>query len=161
MGITQWKDCKICLRICKHKEIRYFLRSSWRASTTNDSTNNLNPTSAPKIQKLKLGVRKLRRGYIKWSNPCGNQATHFAGCTESFSAKNSSCNCKKIRTTFDARPIICISSTNEGKTQVKWAVIVRWKVWKWIRINNFPPNGSFCHVLDYDEMTMRSSCRDT
>ncbi len=70
----------------------------------------------PKIRKPKLGVRKLKGGYILWSNLYGNQATHFVGCTESLSAENSSCNCKKIRTTFDARPIICISSTNEGKT---------------------------------------------
>jgi len=57
--------------------------------------SDLDPTSAPKIQKLMLGVKKLRGGYIEWSNPYGDQATHFVGCTESFSAENSSCNCKK------------------------------------------------------------------
>jgi hypothetical protein len=30
----------------------------------------------------------------------------------------------KTKTTFDAKPIICISSTNEMKTQVRWVGIV-------------------------------------
>jgi hypothetical protein len=38
--------------------------------------------------------------------------------------ENSYCNCKKTKTTSDAKPTICISSTNEMKTQVRWAVVI-------------------------------------
>ncbi len=31
---------------------------------------------------------------------------------------------KKKKTTFDAKPIICVSSTNKGKTQARWVVVV-------------------------------------
>ncbi len=48
------------------------------------------------------------------SSPCGNQATHFVSCTESPNDENSCYNHKKIGTTFDAIPTICVSSTNEG-----------------------------------------------
>jgi hypothetical protein len=78
----------------------------------------------PKIQKPKLGIRKLRRSDIKWSNPYGDQVTHFTSYTKKFNAKNSYCNHKKTRTTFDAKPIICVSSTNKGKTQARWVAIV-------------------------------------
>jgi hypothetical protein len=38
----------------------------------NDSMNDLDPTGVPKIQKLRLGVRKLEGSDIEWSNPCGD-----------------------------------------------------------------------------------------
>ncbi len=56
------------------------------------------------------------------SNPYRNQATHFVGYTESLNDKNSCYSRKKIGTTFDVRPTICVSSTN--KTQVGWAIVV-------------------------------------
>jgi hypothetical protein len=87
--------------------------------------NDLDPTNVPKIQKSKLGVRKLKWIDKKWSNPCENQATHFVAYIESLNTKNFSCNHKKTRTTFDTRPIICISPTNIKKTQVRWVPIVR------------------------------------
>jgi len=34
----------------------------------------------------------------------------------------------KTKTTFDAKPTICISSTNEMKTQVGWVGIVNQRV---------------------------------
>jgi hypothetical protein len=52
-----------------------------------------------------LRVRKLGGSDIKWSNPYGNETTHFVGCTENPNAENSSCNHKKTITTFDPRPI--------------------------------------------------------
>jgi len=61
--------------------------------------NDLDPTNVPKIWKPKLGIRKLGGNDIKWSNPCGNQTTHFVGYIESPNVKNSSCNHKKIGTT--------------------------------------------------------------
>jgi len=47
----------------------------------------------------------------------------------------------KRETTFDARPIICVSSTKEGKTQIRWAIIIGRKMHKWTRVNNIPSNG--------------------
>jgi len=54
LGITQRKHHKNHLRIYKH----IIPRSSWRDLTTNDSTNDLDPTDAPKIQKPESRVRK-------------------------------------------------------------------------------------------------------
>ncbi len=35
-------------------------RSSWKPLTTNDSTNDVDPIDAPKIQKLELRIKKPR-----------------------------------------------------------------------------------------------------
>jgi len=35
-----------------------------------------------KIGKLNLGVKKCKGIDIDWSNPCGDQATHFIGYIE-------------------------------------------------------------------------------
>jgi hypothetical protein len=78
-----------------------------------------------KIQKPKLGVKNPRGSDIEWSNPYGDQATHFDGCIESPNADNSSYNRKNARTTYNARPIICVSFAKEGKTQVGWDVTIR------------------------------------
>jgi hypothetical protein len=72
-----------------------------------------------------LGVRKPKGINIKWSNPYGNQPTHFVGYIESPNIKNSFYNPKKTRTTFNAKPTIYISPTNERKTQVVWVATVR------------------------------------
>ncbi len=85
-------------------------KSSWWGSITNDSMIDLDPTSVPKIQKPKLRVKKPRESDIKWSNPCGDQATHFNDCTKILNLENFSYNHKKIITTSDARPTICVSS---------------------------------------------------
>jgi hypothetical protein len=45
--------------------------------------NDLDPTDVPKIQKLELRIRKPKRNDTKWFNPCGDQTTHFVGCTKS------------------------------------------------------------------------------
>jgi hypothetical protein len=87
----------------------------------------LDPTNAPKIQKPESKIKKPRGSDIKWSNPCGNQITHFTNYTKSPNAKNPYSNCKKTITTSDAKPTICVSSTNEGKTQVGWVAIV-WQI---------------------------------
>jgi hypothetical protein len=68
---------------------------------------------------------------------------------------------KKIWTTFNMGPTICVSSTNEKKTQVGWVVAIRWIVQKWIRANNIPPNGSLCHILNFNEMIMKCPCQVT
>jgi len=79
----------------------------------------------PKIQKPKLKIRKLEGNDIEWSNPYGNQTIHFVDYIESPNVKNYKYNCKKIGTTFDVGLIICISSTNKGKTQVRWVATIR------------------------------------
>jgi hypothetical protein len=117
LGITQRKYYKSHLRIYKHKETKYSLKPSWRTLATNESTNNVDPTNAPKIRKPNLGVKKPRRNDIEWSNPWRNQATHFVGYTKSLNANNFY-NCKNTIATFDVRLTICVSSTNEVKTQV-------------------------------------------
>jgi hypothetical protein len=90
--------------------------------------NDLDPTNALKIQKLELGVRKLGGNDIKWSNLCGDQVTHFVGYSKRFNVKNFYDNHKKTRTTFDANPIMCVSSTNERKTQAGWVIVVGQRV---------------------------------
>ncbi len=51
-------------------------------------------------------------------------------------------------TTFETIPTICISLANEGKTQVGWANIVGWKMWRCVKVNNTLPTRSPCHVWD-------------
>jgi hypothetical protein len=57
--------------------------------------NDLDLTNVPKIQKPMLRIRKPKGSDIEWSNPCGDQATHFVGLIESPNVENSFCNCKK------------------------------------------------------------------
>jgi hypothetical protein len=90
----------------------------------------VDPTSAPKIQKPKSRIRKLGRIDIEWSNPYGDQATHYIACIESLNANNSCYNRKNARTTSDVEPTICVSSAKKKKTQVRWAIVVRRKVRK-------------------------------
>jgi len=49
--------------------------------------NNLDTINPAKIQKPKLEVRKPGGNDIDWSNPYGDQATHFFGCTKNFNVK--------------------------------------------------------------------------
>ncbi len=81
-----------------------------------------------KLKKPDLKVKKLRKRDIEWSNPYRDQPTHFVGYTESLNVENFCCNCKKIITTFNAGPTICISSVNKRKTQVRWVVVVGGKM---------------------------------
>jgi len=77
---------------------------------------------------------------------------------ESLNVANFACNHKKASTTSNARPKICVSSTNEGKTQVEF-IAVKQKTWRCVKANNIPPKGSPCHVPNLDEMTMKSLCQ--
>ncbi len=54
---------------------------------------------------------------------------------------NFACNCKKVGTTFEIGPTICIFSTSEGKTQVGWVVVIRWTTRGCVNANNVPPKG--------------------
>jgi hypothetical protein len=56
---------------------------------------------------------------------------------------------------------MCVSSTNERKTQVGWVVVVKQRMWKWASANNTPPKGFPYHVLNWNEMTMKSLCLKT
>ncbi len=137
------------------------LRLRQKTSSTNNSTNYLNPIGAPKVWKPKSKVKKLKISYIEWSTLYGDQITHFVGYIKSPNVKNSCCNHKKVRTTFSVGPTICVSSSNERRTQVGWVVAIGWKVQKWTKTNNVIPIRSPCHVLDFDEMTMKSPCWET
>jgi hypothetical protein len=53
-------------------------------------------------------------------------------------------------------PIIYVSFANERETQVKGGCCCKTKNVEVNKINNVPPNGSPCHVLNYDEMTVIS-----
>jgi hypothetical protein len=66
-------------------------KSSWKALATNDSTNDLDPINVSKI-KPKLGVKTSRESDIKWSNPYGDQTTHFVDYIKSLNIENSCCN---------------------------------------------------------------------
>jgi hypothetical protein len=50
---------------------------------------------------------------------------------------------------------MCVSSVNEGKTQVGWIVVIKQQMWKWANANNTPPKRSSCHV-NSNEMTIKS-----
>jgi hypothetical protein len=79
------------------------LRPFWSISNNKDSTNGKKLIGAPRIQKLNSHVRKHGGSDINWSNPYGNQATHFVGCTECLNISNSSCNDKKKGNAFEAK----------------------------------------------------------
>jgi hypothetical protein len=64
------------------------------------------------LSKLGSRVEKPRGNDIEWSNLGENQTTHFVGYVESLNTKNSYYNYKKIRTTSNARPILCVSLAN-------------------------------------------------
>jgi len=75
-----------------------------------------------------------------------------------FNVINFAYKCKKVGTTFETIPTICISSTIEGKTQVGWAFVVGQKTQKCVHANNVLPRKSPHHVLNFVEMIMRSLC---
>jgi hypothetical protein len=132
LRIAQQEYHKSYLRIYNHREIMYCLKNLSHKQFNEWSRS----IDAPKIWKLKSKVRKPRRSDIRWSNPCVDRTTHFTDCNENLNAKNSCYNCKKIRTTSNARPTICISSTNERKRQIGWTLDIGQRTWKWARTNN-------------------------
>jgi hypothetical protein len=70
---------------------------------------------------------------------------------------NFACNRKKMNTTFETRPTICVSSTSEGKI-LGWAVTVGWRARKCVKANNTLPKKSLCHVPNSNKMTLRFPC---
>jgi len=136
-------------------------RSSWKTSTINDSTNDVDPINVPKIRKPKSRKRKRGGSDIKWSNPWKDKATHFVNYIESPNVDNSSHNCKNTGTTSDVGPTLCVAFAKEGKTHVGWVVVIGQKTRRWTKTNNIPPNGSPYRVPNFDKMTMRSPCWET
>jgi len=51
-----------------------------------------------------------------------------------------------------------VSFAIEGKTQVRWATTIGWKMWRWTSANNILPKGSPYHVPNSDEMAVGSLC---
>jgi hypothetical protein len=103
-------------------------------------------------------MKKPKGSDIKWSNSYGDQTTNFISYTKSPNTKNSCYNHKKIGTTSNARPTICVSSTSQGKTQVGWANVVKQKTQKLTKTNNTPHNGSPCNVPHSNKMIMKLPC---
>jgi hypothetical protein len=44
------------------------------------------------------------------------------------------------------------------KHKPNWATTIGWSVQRWVNANNIHPKGSPCHVLDSDEMVVKSPC---
>jgi len=80
-------------------------------------------------------VRTPKGNDIDGFNPYGNQVMHH-NWMENPNATNFASNCTKVGTTYETTPTIYISSTNEGKTKVRWGAIVGQKVWKCVNVNN-------------------------
>jgi len=57
---------------------------------------------------------------------------------------------------FNVRFIICVSSTNKKKTQVRWVVVIRRLAQGWTKGNNALPNWSSCCIFDSNKMSMKS-----
>jgi hypothetical protein len=161
LGITKSKHYKIAWGFANIGRLAIMLRSSWKTSNTKDSTNGKEPIGAPRIWKPDSSVKKPKGNDIYWFNPYGDQATHFIGYIENPNASNSSYNCKKIGNTSKAGPTMCISSTNNEKTQVGWVVEVGQKARRWTNVNNTPLERSPRHVLNSNEMIVRSLCLET
>ncbi len=89
-----------------------------------DSTNGKEPIRTPRIRIPNSGVKKSRKSSKDQFNICGNQVTHFIICNKSFIVVNFSYNRKKISITYEVGQIMCIPFANEGKTQVKWVVVI-------------------------------------
>jgi hypothetical protein len=47
-----------------------------------------------------------------------------------------------------------IHQQRENMSRVDWAQ-------KWIKTSNIPPNGSPHHVVNFNEVTMKSPCHET
>jgi hypothetical protein len=54
-------------------ETKYYPKILMKSLSHKWFNNDLDPTSAPKIQKFKLKVKKPRGNDIKWSNPYEDQ----------------------------------------------------------------------------------------
>ncbi len=63
---------------------------------------------------------------------------------------------QKIGVMFEIGPTMCVSSMNEGKTQVGWVATIGRKTQRWANINNTLPKRPFCHVPYSNEMTTKS-----
>jgi hypothetical protein len=88
-------------------------------------TNGINQTTAPKLQKLILNVKKPKGSDMDKLNHSRDQATHFANSVENLNVANFACNHKKASITYNTRPKICVSATNEGKTQIEFIAVRR------------------------------------
>ncbi len=61
-------------------------------------------------------VRKFGGSAMDGFKCYGNQMTHFVNWMKNLNVVNSACNGKKVGTTSNIRPTICISSMSERKT---------------------------------------------
>jgi hypothetical protein len=160
LGVTQWKHCKSLMRICKHRATRY--RLEILMESLNHKWFNKWCGSHQCTQNIKTRVRskKTKNKWYKMVQPSRRPNYTFCWLHWKPYVDNSSCNCKNVRTTYNAGPTICVSSAKEGKTQVRHATIVGRRTWRWAKTNNGSPNGSLCHVPNSNKMIMRSPCQE-
>jgi hypothetical protein len=92
-----------------------------------------------------LKCKKPKGNDMDKSNSWRNQATHYANWMENLNVTNSTYNCQRINTISKTKHIICLSLISDGKPQLRWVVVVRWKTQKNIKVNNVPSNRS--HVV--------------
>ncbi len=83
-----------------------------------DFTNGEKPTQTPRIQRPNSSVKNHGGNDINQSNLYEEQVTHVANYTKSPKAINFFYNHKKNRYHVKTLPTMCVSSVNEGKTQV-------------------------------------------
>jgi len=67
----------------------------------------------------------------------------------------------KKKNTSKAWQTTCVSFTNEGKTQVGWAIVIGRRTWRWISVNDIPPKGSPYRQPDSNAMIKKSLCLET
>jgi hypothetical protein len=131
---------KTSQKLCRHKKasnhVKVLLECLWYEGLHKWKKK---PIIALRIWKLNSNSRKLEISDINWSNPCGNQATHFTNYIESLNAPNSSYDHQNANSTCEAKWTMCISFINKRKTQMRWAVATRQKLQKWINAITFLP----------------------
>jgi len=72
-----------------------------------------------------LEVKKPKGNDIKWSNPYGDQATHFTSYTKTPNVKIPTTIVKKQKPHLMQDLLYAYCLPTKGKTQVGWVVIIR------------------------------------
>ncbi len=115
------------MRIYKHMKANGHVKVFLEHFDIKDSTNGKEHTKAHRIQRLDLGVRKHEGSDIDQSNPYGGWVVILLATLKVLMLQTPPIIAKK-KNTFERGPTMYISFANEGKTQVKWAIVVGWKV---------------------------------
>jgi hypothetical protein len=135
---------KTTWRSTNRKKLNIVPRSSWKTSTINDSTNDVDPTNAPKIQKLESRIRKLKGLNIKWSNPYGDQTTHYINfvATSLWPSVGVKPNTPKVGDLESSGTPECLEFDSKAQNTLHWGVlsviekVLKRRYRKWPRIGH-------------------------